>query len=62
MGEGRKTYHDGADHDLTIDDDGLLFDGVHTQHGGLRQIQTAVFSLCTVQSVFPTLVAHIGVP
>lgn len=30
--------HDGPDNNLAIDDDGPVFDGVHAEHGGLRQV------------------------
>ena len=30
--------HDGADDDLAVLDDGFLFDGVHAEDGGLREV------------------------
>ena len=35
---GERDDHNRADDDLAVDDDGLLLDGVHTEHGGLREV------------------------
>lgn len=35
---GERNDHNGADDDLPVDDDGLLLDGVHTEHSGLREV------------------------
>jgi hypothetical protein len=35
---GQSDDHDGPDDDLTVDDDRLLLDGVHTQDGSLREV------------------------
>lgn len=35
---GQGQVHHGADHDLAVDDDGLVLDGVKPEDGGLREV------------------------
>jgi hypothetical protein len=36
--------HDGTDNNLAVDNDGLLLDGVHAEHGSLGEVDAGVMS------------------
>lgn len=38
--KAKDLHHDGTNDDLTIHDDRLLFDGVHAENSGLREVET----------------------